>query len=140
MKKTYNPYRNLLAKVRYLLHTDAKMTEAQLTDHQWMLMAKVAGSQVLVGKGGVNTMFYQFGDRKRKVCGPMELVELLKRLSRRRYVAYRVNDTLAWSEKTALAADPKPKTKIIGIRADGKEVVVYTATKTLQGYQWAKVE
>lgn len=136
---SYNPYKNLLTKVRALLNADLRLNRAQIEQHQWMLMVKVADQQILIGKGGVNTMFYQFGSHKRKVCGPMDMIDLLKKLSRRRYQIFRVGTTIFWSEKSALKQEPVKAKQIEGYRNE-EWVPLYKSAGSLAGRSWIPIK
>lgn len=83
-----NPYKNLLLKVRALLKEDDHLTKEQCEVHQWQLLAKLHDYTFIVGKGGVNTIFFSASSEERSVCYPDEILDLLKKLSEGEVLAY----------------------------------------------------
>lgn len=85
-----NPYANLVVKMRHLLKVDDPLTKDQCAMFQWQLLAKVPDCDFsfIVGKGGVNTIFYLSASDKRVVCYPDEALEILQNLSKRSVFCY----------------------------------------------------
>ena len=70
--------RALKQKVQQLLAIEFKMTQAERQCQQWQLLFQIKGmGQVVVGKGGINTMFYQVGNGERELCLPQKLGEVI---------------------------------------------------------------
>ena len=129
-----NPYKILRLKAMALLQLEAQLKPEERKANEWFLTVAFCDTRVLIGKGDVNTMFYQFGDGQRKVCYPDELLAKLHRLERQAYVAYRVGSKTVFSEKLALKI--KPKGSILGLLADGSSKTAYKAKPTLSGVEW----
>ena len=74
-----NPYKHLYSKITALLRAEAKLSPEERKANQWQLLVQFANTQITVGKGDVNTIFFQFGDGKRRVCYPDEILDILKK-------------------------------------------------------------
>lgn len=141
-----NPYRHLLTKVRSLINAELPLNEDERRANQWVLYVSVYGDSIIVGKGDVNTIFYQFGKTgKRQVCYPMDIVELLKERSAERYFAYVVKsasaeERLVWTLKRALTAPPDAYNEIHGVGENDELSLLYTARKSLTGRVWTPVK
>lgn len=138
---TYHPFRNLLVKTRALLNADLRLHQSRIPAHQWQLLVQIDDQTVMVGKGGMNTMFCQFGkDSKRRIMGPMDMIDMLKWHAKQRYVLYKIGKVVVWKEKTALKTAPKRGLVISGLRADGKYEDLWEAHQTLTGTEWKRVQ
>lgn len=83
-------YRSMLSKVKALLKVEAGHNATERSAQQWQLLFDVDGVQFIIGKGGVNTMFYTVGTADRVLCYPDELIEFLERLIRSKYASYAI--------------------------------------------------
>jgi len=69
-------FKAMKQKVFRLLEAEAKMNVAERRAQQWQLLFQIDGhGQYIVGKGGVNTMFYKVGDAERELCLPADLLD-----------------------------------------------------------------
>lgn len=91
---TLNPFLNLQTKVKALLKVDDTLTKDQCEMFQWQLLAKVPGCDFsfIIGKGGVNTIFFTPASGKRDVVYPDEALELLASLCKQKVFCYAVYD------------------------------------------------
>lgn len=139
---SFNPYRHLLSKVTALLKLEARMSPEERADNQWQLLVKFCGTQVTVGKGGVNTIFYVLGAKgQRKLCYPDDILEKLSTLSQQKYWRYEVKDSegnskFSWTLDSIRGKVPAARgSKIYGLK-HAERVLLHTATKGLHDYEW----
>ncbi len=139
-----NPYQHLARKVRDLLMAEAKLSVEERKANQWQLLFKFADTQITIGKGDVNTIFFQFGENgSRKVCYPDDILDRLDRMGKQRYWRYVVRDKnneavkYYWLESLALKSEPGIKYKINGINGAG-ETTVMIGTGDIEGRRWTK--
>jgi hypothetical protein len=140
---SFNPYRHAAIKIRALLQTEAKMSPEERQMNQWTLLIKFADTQMVIGKGDVNTMFLILGATgKRRVCYPDSLLEKLTALGDQRYWRYELETpgsqpenfwSLAALERTTV---PVRGSRVYGIRSSRD--LVYRSQKGLDGYEWRK--
>lgn len=69
-----NPYRYLLSSVRAMLKQEVQLGKDDRGRVSWMFLAEFGGTKMLVGKGGANTCFWQFGAGNRQIGYPNELM------------------------------------------------------------------
>jgi hypothetical protein len=128
----------LLKKSQALLVLERNLTEDERKENEWLLTVTFKGIEMIVGKGDVNTMFYQLGEGKRAINYPDEVLTLLEKLAKRKYVLYRANDKLFVNVKRAFAFAKSGR--IYGILEDGKEKAAYKCKPTLKGgLEWEKI-
>jgi len=132
-----NPYKHLLTKMKYLVNEDKRVDDAEKADFQWSMVFTRGPVKFMIGKGGVNTIFYIMGD-KREVCFPDDALKLLEKKSLDKYIAYAI-----YSKKKELVAGPflfhddamalraGKGQFFIGIKASGKLVPLYAAKPNL---------
>lgn len=120
-------YRAMLSKVRALLKVEASHNKEERQSQQWQLLFDIDGVQYIVGKGGVNTTFYQIGDGKRKLLYPDELIQFLESLTKSKYQSYaicapsgKVVKSGFTSEDSAKAQNPPIGYYLVGF-SDGKK-------------------
>jgi hypothetical protein len=136
----FNPYRHLITKVTALLRTEAKMTADERRANQWQLLVKFCDTQVTVGKGDVNTIFFQFGNSERKVCYPDQILEKLNTYASQKYWRYELvspGEDSQWF--FSLATLKKKVTPEKGMKIYGhtdKKVLLHKAYHALDGYEW----
>lgn len=135
-------YRSMLSKVRALLKIELPHNAEDRKLQQWQLLFTIDGIQYVVGKGGVNTMFYQIGIANRKLCYPEELLQLLESFTRRKVSSYAICDPKGkvvlsglMSEEDALKKKPKIGYFIVGF-VDGKKVRLYVGQTGLFKPVW----
>lgn len=67
-------------KVLTLIKAEAKMSQKERGCQQWQLLFQIKGfGDYLVGKGGVNTMFYTVNGSERVLCYPNEMLEIIQK-------------------------------------------------------------
>lgn len=65
-------------KVFTLLKTESKLSLLERKNQQWQLLFQIKGyGSYVLGKGGINTMFYTIDDGERKLCYPDDLLALI---------------------------------------------------------------
>lgn len=87
-----NPFKHLVAKVKYMLYLESKLDLEECAQSQWQMFCKWCEIQYIFGRGGANTCFYQIGNGERQVCYPDELVKWLDKLSKQKFGAYAICD------------------------------------------------
>lgn len=137
-----HPFKNLLQKVRALLKEDDHLTKEQCEQHQWQLLVKLPNDYTfIVGKGGVNTIFYSETSTERAVCYPDEIIALLERLSRENRFGYLAlnakRNPLCYSYNLEAMKAVKDCRYIAEINLKGKKRVCMEKTKDLYGkFDW----
>lgn len=136
-----NPYKHLAVKIRALLATESKLTAEERQQNQWQLFVKFAGTQIMVGKGDVNTIFYKFGEGERKAVFPDTILDRLDALSTQKHYRYTVvvgeKRRGFWSLSQALQkVDAARGAKVYGHGDGDTETLVSTAIQGLNGYEW----
>lgn len=136
-----NPYKHLAVKVRALLASEAKMTAEERKQNQWQLLVTFTDTKLTVGKGDVNTMFYQFGDGERKIAFPDTVLDRLDALGTQKHYRYLVvvdkTTKHFWSLPQALQKiTPTRGAKVYGLRDGVESELVATAIQGLNGYEW----
>ena len=139
-----NPYRHLQSKVRGLLMTEAKLSKEERENNQWQLLFTFAKTQVIIGKGGINTIFYQFGKKgKRHVCYPDQILDMLEQLAKQKHWRYIVRDAsgapvkTSFNEQQIMKAEPVLKHTISGVTDEG-ETVLFVGGANAEGPYWKK--
>jgi hypothetical protein len=136
----------MLSKVRYLLKVESDHDADTRKQQQWQLLFTVdEGVQYVIGKGGVNTMFYQIGTNERVLCYPEELLTMLEKLAVAKYTSYGIcssDGTLVRSGITDLVLARKKKAPIgsyiVGF-SNGAKVKLFKRKKTLFKEEWVKL-
>ncbi len=85
-----NVYQNTLSKVKLLLKEDDNLTKEQCEMFQWQTLAKIPDTNYtfLVGKGGVNTIFYSASSQERATCYPEDMLDILSNLAKSKTFVY----------------------------------------------------
>lgn len=140
---SYNPYRHCAVKVRALFQSEARMSPEERRQNQWTLLIKFGTTQIVVGKGDVNTVFYTLGaDGERKICYPDSLLENLTALGNQSHWYYeleRPNRPLKHYWKLASLQRlivPDKGYRVYGIGKTREQVL--RGYKGLDGYEWRK--
>lgn len=130
-----NPYRVLHKRALALLVAEKNLPPEERKNIEWILSYTFHGVKFVLGKGDVNTMFYQFGDSPRKINYPDEIIALLDRLGSpsNKYVLYKSKAGLFTSRK---AAFKKSDSIVYGITSEGKTIAAYRKVATLDGSDW----
>ena len=139
-------YRAMLSKVRYLLKVESDHDMETRKQQQWQLLFTVdEGIQYIIGKGGVNTMFYQVGENERVLCYPEELMNFLEGLTKAKYTSYAIASHDGEKLRVGLVSLEAAKKKkapvgsyIVGLN-DGKAQRLYKRKKTLFKEEWVKL-
>lgn len=121
-----NPYKHLLTKMKYLVNEDRKVPDELKSNFQWSLVFTKDPVKFVIGKGGVNTIFYLIGET-REVCYPEDALKLLEKKSLDKYIAYAVyskekvliQGPLLFKED-ALLVVPKKGQFLVGVKSNGK--------------------
>ena len=139
-----NPYAHLHSKITRLLQAEAKLSADERKANQWQLRVAFCGTHVTVGKGDVNTIFFQFGeDGQRMVCFPDEILARLEKL--RKQPAWRYELVTPKGSKQFWSLDalmkkvaPARGYKIYGLTGVGEPVrkLLHTAKQGLDAYEW----
>jgi hypothetical protein len=94
-----------------------------------MIQVDCAGTKLLVGKGDVNTMFYQFGTDERQANYPDWVLEHLETLGSQPFTRYEVVDTDGevlnsyWSlARLKRRLKPEIGTRVVGVRGLNHEL------------------
>lgn len=137
----FNPYRHLITKITALLRTEAKMTAEERKANQWQLLVKFCGTQVTVGKGDVNTIFFQFGENgERKVCYPDQILDRLNTYAIQKYWRYELltssGESRWFFSLDALKKKVKPERGMKIYGHTSKKVLLHKAHNALEGYEW----
>jgi hypothetical protein len=138
--------RSLRAKVVALLRIESKMGLAERGAQQWQLLVQLNGDECyVVGKGGVNTMFYTVNGGERKLCYPDEMLALIDCWVAASMVpAYAVTNLKGGiakrctSRKSALEFRAKLGYHIVKI-VGGKQTRIYVRRASLFGKSWEPV-
>lgn len=132
-----NVYKNLLAKVKVLLKEDDQLTKAQCEQMQWQLLVKVADYQFVVGKGGVNTIFYSSTSTERAVCYPDEMLTILEDMAKGEVFAYialnRKKEQIGYSINRNLAKKIKGAAYLAEVNYKGKRSMIEHKVVDLHG-------
>ena len=122
--------------------TEAKLSADQRKTNEWQLLTKVNGHPIIVGKGGVNTIFYKFGDRERRVCYPDQILDRLQELAAQRCDGYLVVDPKSddkdgtWCWRLADAQKMLAKRCRIYSITGTERQLVFTASDSVNGLIW----
>ncbi len=144
---TFNPHKHALRQFKSMLAGEADFTHEDKERNQWQLMVKFCDTQIVVGKGHINTAFliYDGNVEKRKVAMPHEIISLLRRLAAQPFPLYALmQDGIEMrrfqSLRPVIAKDPKRKGSIYGIALDGERTLCYKARANVAGkLTWIKV-
>lgn len=139
-----NPYRHMQVKVRALLASEAKLSAEERRQNQWMLQVSFCGTKLLVGKGDVNTIFYQLGDGKRNVVYPDTMLERLEAWAAQPFYLYVAmtkdgkRQTFTTLERLKAKVEVRLGMKILGLR-DDQQTVVAVSRNGLDSVEWKQV-
>lgn len=136
-----NPYKHLAVKVRALLASESKLSAEERKQNQWQLLVTFADTKIMVGKGDVNTMFYQFGEGERKIAFPDTVLDRLEALGTQKHYRYKVvvgsKINHFWSLPQALQKVVAVRgAKVLGIKDSAEWDTVASAIQGLNGYEW----
>ncbi len=141
-----NQYVNTLQKIKALLKEDDKLTTAQCECYQWQILVKVPGHDAtfVVGKGGVNTIFYSASSTDRKVCYPEDILELLEKLSKSKVFVYLALDKkkneIGYSVSLKRARKMEGARYIKALYLNGKQSLIQKKAPDLFGKaQWEEI-
>lgn len=141
-------FKAMRSKVFSLLKAEEKLSVNERKNQQWQLLFQITGfGDYVVGKGGVNTMFYTVNDGERKLCLPEEMLAIIdnwcQNSSTKSYAIMSdtgkiVKSGLA-SKQDALERNSKPNYFIVSV--DGEKITkLYVRTKGLFKTTWKKYE
>ncbi len=137
-----NLFKHMRTKVKLLLNAEMKMTADERKAQQWQLLFTIRGTQYVVGKGGVNTMFYVVGDKERVLCYPDELLAAIDFWDKKKYSEYAIYskagkplETGIKSEREALSRKAPTGSFIVAI-AGTKKVRKYVMAMSLIDLAW----
>jgi hypothetical protein len=146
VKTLFNPYKHLHSKVKMLLVAEARMSEDERRACQWTVLVKFCDTYFLVGKGDVNTIFIQAGEKGvRQVVYPDSALERLAALGTQTYWRYELRfkdggtSKWYWSVDRLKQKHPAATGQRIYGHKTGKEKLLYKASTTLQGLDWVEV-
>lgn len=135
-------FRAMRTKVKGLLTVEASMSKEERQAQQWQLLFTIDGTQYLVGKGGVNTMFYIVGSNgKRKLCLPHEMLDILDGWANTKteWAIAAPDGTLKLrmiaNEKEALKLSPPKDYRIVNV-VEGKIRAKYLRVKGVTSDAW----
>lgn len=141
-----NTYQNTINKVKLLLKEDDQLTKEQCEMYQWQLLAKVPGTDYtfVVGKGGVNTMFYSASSAERATCYPEDMLEILNELAKSKTFVYVALDKRKEEVGFSAFIDKAKKMDgakyIVAVSFSGKKKTVMKKQKDLFGKkQWEEL-
>ena len=134
-------------KVKALMDIELEQEKDVRECQQWQLLFQIPSmGQVIVGKGGVNTMFYMVGDSERVLCLPdkmLDQIDLWIALASATTYTILDKDKKAvkrnLSKAEARAYDAKPGLYMAEVK-DGKRKIVAKRVKGLMGNSWKAVE
>jgi hypothetical protein len=137
-ERVVNPYRHLASQSRALLRMENNLGPDERSKLSWMLRVEFAGTSVVVGKGGANTMFAQFGNGRRVVNYPNKILARLDRLGRQEHVLYGIyrpdrSWTQFWLMSKALEEPAVVGSRIYGVSANGTKTVTHDARRSVRG-------
>lgn len=143
-----NIYKNCLEKLRVLLVTDTTTSAEDCKVIQWQLLyqhPKFPDWKFVLGKGGVNTIFFSSSNATRKVCYPDEAKEMLQSLSKRDAMCYSAfdgnGDTLGIFLFEDDAKSCKGARKVKRVAHNGKTKTLWKKEKDLFGKRdWVSTE
>lgn len=140
MAAPFNPYRHLASCVRAFLRVEITLGAEDRSRSSAFFRVDFADTYMVVGKGGVNTLFWQFGEGKRKIGYPNDLLALLDKLSRQSHVMYLVDipylnepPRRVVTHKAALHLPPSRNSTIKGVNVDGSTELLYEARLNVSG-------
>lgn len=150
MSDEYRPdllMKKMKAKVMALLKEEARLSAKERQSQQWQLLLQIENvGQFIVGKGGINTMFYIVNNGERKLCLPADMVNKIDKwivkLSVKSYSIYldgkKIKSGLSTIEE-AKKVKAKRGSIIYEIEA-GKKKKVLVCKKALMGNAWSAVK
>jgi hypothetical protein len=143
-----NPYRHLAKMLRATMKFEIELPANDREKTMWMATVQFAGTQILLGRGGANTVFYTFGEGKRKYNYPAKVLAMLDKLAAQEFPIYRLRDSdneideQSFFLRRLLAMEPRHKEIITGVDVDGVEKrMVAKARRDVNGnLSWIKVK
>ncbi len=138
-----NVYKNCAYKLRALLSSDSALKASECDQMQWQLLYKVPNCEwnFVIGKGGVNTIFYSNSSLERNVCYPEDAKELLANLSKTEVFCYKALDkkkiVLGYFLLEKEALNCKNARYVASVSFKGKTTTLWKKQKDLFGKkQW----
>lgn len=134
-------------KVKVLIDIELEQPKEIRECQQWQLLFQIPSmGQVVVGKGGVNTMFHIVGDGERHLCLPDKMLEQIDLwISLASSTTYSilsddkktVKRNLSKVEAQAFAAKPG---QFLAEVKDGKRKILAKRVKGLMGPSWKAIQ
>lgn len=140
-------FNSLYNSVKFLLKEQDTMNNEQRKQSQFTLLIVVHSIQYVVGKGGLNTMFYIVNKGERKVCYPEEMLKIIKSWDKAEQTAFFVYDGVARSivsgpyasVEEAQQCEAKKEYKIVG-NGKSKAVLYKSAINLNKQRVWKKYD
>lgn len=149
-KDTVRPvemFKIMKQKVFQLLQAEGKMNMTERSCQQWQLLFTIPGKgQVIVGKGGINTMFYIINEGERKLCLPSDMLDKIdKWIAKASVVTYKIRhegktlyDNLSTIKEAKALKVPKGSALYEVKNGGKKKLAVYE--KALFGVAWNDIK
>lgn len=135
-------FTNTLKKVNALLKVDSNNEHDLSKNLQWQILVQCNEHpwKFIVGKGGINTIFYTHSSEARKVVYPADIKKIMKQLAKRKdycYEAY-TKDNTALGTYLFLedAKAVKHAKKIIIIHLDGTKTQIKLKKDIYKNKEW----
>lgn len=139
--------RTMRRKVKALMDIELEQPKEVRECQQWQLLFQIPTlGQVVVGKGGINTMFYIAGKAERVLCLPDKMLDQIDLWIA---LASATTYTVLSSEKKAVKRNLS-KAEALAFKAkvgqylaevkDGKRKIIMKRVKGLMGNSWKAVE
>lgn len=134
-------------KVKTLMDIELDQSKEMRECQQWQLLFQIPSmGQVVVGKGGINTMFYIVAQEERVLCLPDKMLEQIDiwiaLASATTYTILNKNKKTVkrnLSKAEAKVFDAKPGYLLAEVK-DGKRKVIMKRVKGLMGNAWKAIE
>lgn len=131
-------------KVFQLLQAESKLTTQERSCNQWQLLFQIKGcGDIIVGKGGVNTMFYTVNNSERKLLLPEAMLDKIDQwIIKTEVTTYTVVNKKRVVAKRLSSIDEakqhKEKGNTIFSVKNGKKEKLMEFKKTMFGYAWVE--
>lgn len=137
--------RTLRSQFNRLIAIEEQLPDTRRSTSQWQVLTTVGKHNVIVGKGGMNTIFYQIGNQEMCYVYPHQMKTILNTWVRTGYLFYviardkkvlRTYKTL--NEAKSNKAETYVGSYLVGVGETNRRL--FRLRKTLLGVDWEKVK
>lgn len=140
-------FKAMRAKTLALLKVEAKMSQSERQCQQWQLLFQIGKSNYIIGKGGINTMFWMKDGSERELLLPQDMLNLIDTwidaVDKKRYSVVDRNGEVLQRDLSQVEQAKSVKVGTGGYiyqHQDGKKRKIFKRVQGLMGKEWRAIK